>query len=136
MRLIVRDQNSKLLGIVAFEHGFVLFGKTDAQFKTMVKNLEQTGIPMLARKIEGKNITYAQETTACTNPTALFALREHLKSIGYSVDDYHEETVAELTKILESYEDCTEKDDLLKRISTMSYLQQTTMLQELKSQTI
>ena len=101
----------------------------------MVKNLEQTGIPMLARKVEGKNITYVQETITGTNPRMLFALREHLKSVGYSVDDYHEETLAELTKILDSVENCEEKNDLLKSISTMSYLLQTTMLQELKSQT-
>jgi hypothetical protein len=133
MRLIVCDENSKLLGTVGFDRSFTFFGQTDHEFKNLVKNLEQSGIPVMVRKAEDKNITYLEETVSGNSPSALFALREHLKSIGYSVDDYHEETVEELTKILGSWDDCEEKNDLLKRIPTMSYLQQTTMLQELKS---
>jgi len=132
MELIVRGENSKVLGRIGFDKKIHSVGKADPQLEAIIREVGRSGIPTLAEKTEEKKTSYYQTFVRADSPEALPALREYLAACGYEVESHHQETVDELTQELDAYEDCEEKQNLIKEIPGMDYLHQTALLEELK----
>lgn|SRR3989344_1971904 len=133
---IKNKQNQILANIkMGAENQIDYIGSFDLEFKAFVDSLITTGVPRLIDipNEETNSLTIVEEQgVQYTDPSFPLALKEYLERSGYDVVEKHPEVEEKIAKLLAEFPDNNpDKEDILKRLPEMSYLEQSAMLEGL-----
>lgn len=139
MQMQVNNSLGESLGRITFnKRGEVIFlGDYSKEFYDFVQEAIRTGI-MLQHDEEvrdsGKHIYILTQTPIFSSDKNFpLAFRRFLMEKGYIVHEKHPEVEEEIKRCLEEFPEDDAKTDLLKRLPEMSYLEQTYVLEQLKT---
>ena len=137
MEISVQDKNKKKLATLKFdvENKPVFVGEYEDDFKKHLDDIIKIGITRLADIYNQKDKMSSIVEVSVRQEDNIFplALKEFLGREGYDVEVLHPEVSLEILKLLESFPLGPDKNDLINRLPTMSYLEQTFLLEKLIS---
>lgn len=136
MILKVKNKKEVLLATVEFapKNELKFIGEYDQDFFDFVSKIIQQGwVDALADIPESKNVlSIIKRRVSKDDPNFHLAFKQFLERKGYDVEEKHPEVEKEIRQLLADFPDeDLDKQDILKRLPDMSYLEQTIILEGL-----
>lgn len=136
--IIEVTKNGGKMGVVNLSPEGKLFyiGEPEAKFKSLLETLYKNELERLVDipDKEGSSSTIVEQRVMPTDSGFSIALKEYLERIGYEVTERQPEIDGEITELLAIFSaDNQDKNDILKRLSEMSLLEKTTVLEGLRA---
>lgn len=137
MLIEVRDVEGKFLGKIILRPGQKpeIVEPTAGAFSHFVEICWQEGITDLREFYDDQNKFYTLMETEIKKNDPLYplAFRDFLRRAGFMVNELHLELEAEIKQLLTSFsDDNVDKKDILSRLPSMSYHEQTFLVKKLK----
>ena len=136
MQVKVKDKSSRFLGRIFFERNKPIFdGVEDADFLDFVKLAEKRGITRFIETYDDANdqFVFSEAPVNQSDPNYHLAFIKYLERNNYDVIDEHPEVDDEINLLLQKYPADENKKQLITKLSQMSYLQKSFLLDELRS---
>ncbi len=136
-KIVLRiSRDDKQYGIIYFDvENIITFSENiSEELRETVALALQEGVPMQAAVY--KNNSHLTIQKMITSKHLLFPLAfiKFLEEKGYTIDRRHPEVEAEIISLLADFPDSDEnKKKILSNVDTMSYLEQSAILEELKN---
>lgn len=131
--IIQISKNNKILGTIDFDKLPVVLGGVDLDLSKLLEDVLEKGVPFMKEKEQGQERVLYLDNILKDDLIFPLALRDYLKMVGYTVIEKHPQIEADILSLLEDVPDSNEdKKDILNRLKSMSHLEQTALLEELK----
>lgn len=136
MIIQIKDNQGKILTNMSIgaRNEIAYIGSFNLEFKAFVDSLVDKGVTRLIDVPDEKtnSLTITEQAIQQADPNFPIALKEFLKRSGYEVTEKHPEVEKEIANLLAEFpDDNPDKQDILKRLPEMSYLEQSIILEGL-----
>jgi hypothetical protein len=139
MDVIVFDKERNYVATITQKSGALECSDVaDVNFKKKLDVLIESGIPYTQHSYDSADQThlYTRSIVRSSDPSFFQALREYLLERDYSVTEYHPDVAKELIDALRAHGEDEVQRELIEQVPFMTYLQQTSLLHELKKEAI